>query len=263
MEPTPFGEGFSLQVSPFSNNRFVLQKNKAVANEELRISSVNDFSKERELCLFDNSQTAKRQAVETIPSPQSKRAKHTESKNKLKPLQKRKWEEFFLSLLNFKKRHGHCRVPHIFPQDQALARWAKRQRYQYELKLEGKPNTLTTDRLDKMEQIGFVWDPQTSVWETRRKELASYLLEHGDCNVPCRYAKNPQLGMWVKRQRLRYKICQNGGSLSELAAERFGILNEMGFIWDARSEGRLPNESNLRWWQVPLWLLIASFLVVN
>lgn len=155
--------------------------------------------------------------------------------SKFRPHQETRWDEHFAALLKFRARHGHCSVPHSYNEDPALSRWAKRQRYQYNLKIQDKESTLSEDRQQKLEAVGFVWDPQTSVWETRLEELGAYKMQHGHCNVPCRYKANPALGMWVKRQRRQYKLFQQG-KLSNLSTDRFATLTKMGFEWEIRSK---------------------------
>ena len=242
MEPTPFRAGSSLQVSPYSNKKFVLEESLYSDMVDVTVAkNATDAPTQHKLVspvsVSSNRKSAKYTYPKNLPQVPIIRAPRKENKiTVLKPHQEIRWEEFYLSLLAFREREGHCHVPHTYPQDPALARWAKRQRYQYKLTVENKPSTLTADRLEKLESVGFIWDPQAIVWETRLQELAEYAKEYGDCNVPCRFAKNPQLGMWVKRQRRQYKLYKSG-KFSRMSEDRFRILNDMGFVWEVRSEG--------------------------
>jgi hypothetical protein len=56
------------------------------------------------------------------------------------------------------------------------------------------------------------------------EQIKIFMAENGNCNVPCKYPKNPKLGRWVHTQRNQRK---NG----ELSAERIEILDGIGF-WD-------------------------------
>ena len=38
-------------------------------------------------------------------------------------------------------------------------------------------------------------------WDERYGELKGYMEEHGDCNVPDKWEKNPKLATWVSAQR--------------------------------------------------------------
>ena len=59
-------------------------------------------------------------------------------------------------------------------------------------------------------------------WDRRAVELSAYLHRHGHANVPEDWEDNPELGQWVKRQR----VARAAGQLSE---ERLAILGSMGF----------------------------------
>jgi hypothetical protein len=67
------------------------------------------------------------------------------------------WRVRYLELAQFRKEHGHCRVPKESNNLQVLYRWVLNQRYQYKLRKEGNRSTLTDDRVNSLEQIGFEW----------------------------------------------------------------------------------------------------------
>ena len=111
------------------------------------------------------------------------------------------WTEKFEDLCDFRRIHGHCHVPHSYKENAPLAQWVKRQRYQYKQKLEGKRSTLSDERVKLLDNIGFIWNSHDAVWEERWNELLQYKQVHNDCIVPSNYKANPQLAVWVKRQR--------------------------------------------------------------
>lgn len=74
----------------------------------------------------------------------------------------------------------------------------KRQRYQYRAKQERRHSTLTKERQELLEKLGFVWDSHASGWDERWKELRDFKLKHGHCRVPKTYSTNQQLAIWVK-----------------------------------------------------------------
>eukprot|EP00934_Nitzschia_sp_Nitz4_P005095 Nitzschia sp. Nitz4//scaffold145_size56662//7061//8339//NITZ4_006552-RA/size56662-snap-gene-0.85-mRNA-1//1//CDS//3329536562//5085//frame0 len=143
------------------------------------------------------------------------------------------WSEKFEDLCEFRKTYGHCHVPHTYAQNGALAQWVKRQRYQYKLKLEGKRSTLSDDRVHLLNTIGFIWNSHDVVWDERWHELLAFQRQHGHCVVPSNYEPNPQLAVWVKRQRRQYKFYQEKAS-SSMTPERIDKLNQIGFAWDCR-----------------------------
>lgn len=72
------------------------------------------------------------------------------------------WEERVQDLLHFKRSHGHCIVPSNYEPNIQLAVWTKRQRRQYKNYQEGNASSMTSDRIAKLEQMGFVWDCRNS-----------------------------------------------------------------------------------------------------
>lgn len=98
-------------------------------------------------------------------------------------------------------------VPHCYKKNIGLARWVKRQRYQYKLMVDGKQTTMTDERVKLLEDVGFIWDSHAATWEERLNELREFRRIHGDCNVPSSYAENPKLATWIKCQRRYDKSC--------------------------------------------------------
>ena len=122
----------------------------------------------------------------------------SDSDNSGKPHQSEQWFEKYQELCEFQKEHGHCNVPPRYNNDSSLWRWVKRQRYQHKLKRDGKPSTITDERIAALNKIGLVWDSQGTLWMERYTELKKYLSMNGHCNVPSKYSPNPQLSTWVK-----------------------------------------------------------------
>ena len=72
-------------------------------------------------------------------------------------------------------------------------------------------------------------------WEARFEMLQEYKEEHGDCNVPAKWKKNPILGEWVTVQRKYYKRFQRGeGKGTGMTQDRVDALNAIGFCWSLR-----------------------------
>ena len=121
-----------------------------------------------------------------------------ESSTRIRPYQSGNWMERYAELVDFKKKHGHCLVPNTFKENPPLAEWVKRQRYQYKLRNLGEHNSMTEERIQKLEQLGFVWNSHDQMWEERLNDLKLYLEINGDCNVPNKYPPDPSLAVWVK-----------------------------------------------------------------
>jgi hypothetical protein len=159
-----------------------------------------------------------------------------ESGGKFRLYQAEKWHLKFQDLVNYKSIHGHVQVPHGYKKDPALARWAKRQRYQYKLFQGNKASTMTEERIAALEKLGFVWDSHSALWDERYNELKEFVQSNRNANVPSTYPANPKLAIWVKCQRRQHKLlvaCQP----SNMTMARVGLLNELGFIWEIRRTG--------------------------
>jgi hypothetical protein len=157
--------------------------------------------------------------------------------------QEQKWEAMYHELVEFRRIHGHCMVPQYscLRDDKAcpqLARWVKRQRYQYKLMMTGKPSNMTADRVNVLNQIGFCWDSHSASWNDRFGELLQYKREHGNCNVPTSYVKNERLAAWVKAQRRQHKLIMEGKD-STLTSKRQAQLEAVGFEWRLRASRSL------------------------
>eukprot|EP00980_Cylindrotheca_fusiformis_P019772 scaffold6927_cov93-Cylindrotheca_fusiformis.AAC.10 len=141
----------------------------------------------------------------------------------------KKWNDLFNGLAAFKEEHGHCRVPQHYKPNIYLSQWVKRQRYYRK----HRPGLISERRVQKLDQLGFVWDAQEDFWNTRFEDLKTYKLMHGHCNVPCKYPANQKLATWVKCQRRQYKL-GTLGKPSSMTDERIKLLEKLGFAWKIR-----------------------------
>jgi Helicase associated domain len=166
----------------------------------------------------------------------------TQQQQRFKPFHKEQWYQRFQELLQFHKDHGHSAVPHTYPPNPALANWVKRQRRQYKLlrKEEEEVNsrqntttttttTVTTERINLLRSVGFVWDAHQVHWWDKLNLLRVYHRQHGHCNVPTNY-RDQKLATWVKCQRRQYKLYWEGKS-SSMTPERILELEQVGFQW--------------------------------
>ena len=128
-------------------------------------------------------------------------------------------------------------MPSRYAENPQLGTWVSKQRAQYN-KFQQDPSTsfMTQERIERLESIAFEWDPLSAEWGTKFNELVAYKDAHGgSCNVPRRYAENPQLGNWVSYQRTQYKKFQQDPSTSFMTQERIEWLESIAFEWNGRS----------------------------
>jgi len=142
------------------------------------------------------------------------------------------WSKNYNMLQEYYHRHGHSNVPNYCQEYPVLARWVKRQRFQYRAQHKGKCHSMTPERIAAMERLDFVWDTQAVAWATRLADLKEFVKRHGHASVPTRY-HNHALAVWVKSQRRQYKLYRQGQH-STLTDERVAQLETLKFEWNLR-----------------------------
>ena len=127
------------------------------------------------------------------------------------------WEKMFEALVHYKEQYGHCKVPSNWPENPKLGMWVHRQRSTW------NKGRLPDTRRERLDALGFVWDPFDAAWEKMFEALVHYKEQYGHCKVPKRWPENPKLGRWVNSQRTAW----NKGRLSDARMER---LDALGFV---------------------------------
>lgn len=156
---------------------------------------------------------------------------------RIQPYQNEKWICRYKALLKYREKHGNCNVPFQNlnkkqqndkeAEEPILSQWVKRQRHQYKLRSAGKRSHLTDERVQMLEDIGFIWDSHAAAWEENFESLRAFQQRHGHCHVPI---AEPRLSTWMKRQRRQYKAFVSGNS-STMTQGRVDKLNKLGFVW--------------------------------
>ena len=135
------------------------------------------------------------------------------------------WEDRYSELEDFKRRNGHCNVS---TKSGPLGIWVGTQRTEKRLLQEGKPSSMTEERKNKLEGLGFQWTLVTkSDWLGRFTELVDFKRRVGHCNVT---QSSGPLGAWVAKQRQQYRLFREGKP-SQITEERITKLKGLGFQW--------------------------------
>jgi hypothetical protein len=132
------------------------------------------------------------------------------------------WEQGFRKLVQFKEAEGHCRVPHGFKLDgyNLGGTWVGAQRANKE--------NLSTERKQRLDDLGFVWDPYAEAWEEGFRKLVQFKEAEGHCRVPHGFKLDGiSLGNWIRTQR---------ANKENLSTERKQLLDDLGFAWDASKD---------------------------
>ena len=138
-----------------------------------------------------------------------------------------KFEKGFQETLKFKKTSGYPNVSnrYITPEGFRLGQWQAHQRNNF---IAGK---LSSDRIQKLEYIGFTWGLRDELFEKGFQETIVYKERTGDPNATFEF-KTPdgyKLGTWQDSQRSRY-------NKSKLSPDRIQRLEEIGFTWGLLDE---------------------------
>eukprot|EP00527_Entomoneis_sp_CCMP2396_P002689 CAMPEP_0198142290 /NCGR_PEP_ID=MMETSP1443-20131203/5117_1 /TAXON_ID=186043 /ORGANISM="Entomoneis sp., Strain CCMP2396" /LENGTH=363 /DNA_ID=CAMNT_0043805261 /DNA_START=317 /DNA_END=1405 /DNA_ORIENTATION=- len=141
------------------------------------------------------------------------------------------WTKRYQELEKYKNEKGDCLVSQKFKENSELGKWVSRQRHQYNRMKENKSTGMTQSRIDRLESLGFDWDPQGSLWTKRYQQLEKYKDGNGDCLVPKKYIDNPALGEWVNTQRSQYQRFKENKA-SRMTQDRIDMMESLGFDWD-------------------------------
>ena len=131
------------------------------------------------------------------------------------------WLEMYQILVAYKKKHKNTTVPQKYVADLKLGDWVSRQRRFYSNK------TLSTERTNLLESLGFVWDAFDSKWMEMYSRLIEYKKQNKSTRVPYFYSEDPSFGKWVNDQRFVYKQ-------GKLSGRRLKLLNSINFVWVGR-----------------------------
>lgn len=93
---------------------------------------------------------------------------------------------------------------------------------------------LTTERIEKLNKIGMVWDVPDYLWERNYQAALKYFKDHGDLNIPSYYRteEGVRLGEWLLRLKRVYRGDRRGSV--KLSEEQINRLNEIGISWNSK-----------------------------
>jgi hypothetical protein len=128
------------------------------------------------------------------------------------------WEAKLSELKLFKKQFGHCNVPNHWTENHSPGSWVVHQRSNREI--------MPVKRMDKLNNIGFIWDLPDYWWDCKYTELVNFKEKFGHCNVSKGIPGYLSLAEWCVKQRKDFK---NGEK--RLNDQKIGKLNRLGFLW--------------------------------
>ncbi len=143
------------------------------------------------------------------------------------------WDAMFTKLVEH-MRPMHNGKPRDGVISVELRSWILTQR---QFKKRGELDPLREQRLNG---IGFEWEPFSTQWDGMFSRLRAYHSEHRNSRVPSEWSKDRQLASWVGTQRMRK-------AEGKLSTERIAKLDALDFEW---SPGRRTGAGRETWEQM-------------
>lgn len=126
------------------------------------------------------------------------------------------WENNFNELKKYVEEFGSSKVDEKI--NEKLFAWTIRMRkarrgyFSY---------TLSDDKIKRLDELGFDWDPKYLFWNSCYKQLVKFKETNGHCNIEMSH-----------KTRVLYQWCQsNRENKSKLPQEKVKMLDELGFEW--------------------------------
>ena len=164
-----------------------------------------------------------------------------------------KWNCRYHELFRYRQQFGTTRVLYsLKSQDQhfqelsTLSKWADMQRNLFQKRKKGENNSLTKERIKRLEEIDFDFTSTSGKavdfrgWNAKLQRLKEYKAKFGHTRVPARKKKHlndpdhdpelQSLAKWCEHQRGMYWK-RARGEKNALSDERVASLEEIGFEW--------------------------------
>eukprot|EP00548_Thalassiothrix_antarctica_P006560 CAMPEP_0194130090 /NCGR_PEP_ID=MMETSP0152-20130528/1231_1 /TAXON_ID=1049557 /ORGANISM="Thalassiothrix antarctica, Strain L6-D1" /LENGTH=451 /DNA_ID=CAMNT_0038824511 /DNA_START=26 /DNA_END=1377 /DNA_ORIENTATION=- len=133
-----------------------------------------------------------------------------------------RWEKNYKQLIEFHEKNGHFQIPTYVGEKDSdeyeFSRWAGRQRTQKHL--------LSTERIEKLDSIGFPWKLHEYSWEQNYLKLKQFRDECGNFNIP--QDTHPVLYSWLYKHIQTYNTTQSPDEFPKHLRERFEKLEGLG-----------------------------------
>ena len=135
------------------------------------------------------------------------------------------WDMYYASAKQYYTENGNLEVParYITEEGYALGSWLNNQKAIRKGTIVGK---LTQNQIQKLDEIGMIWDSLDYFWEQNFKLAKEYYLTYGNLDIRTNYRSEDgkHLGNWILRQRQLYKS-------NSLIDEQINKLDSIGMDW--------------------------------
>jgi hypothetical protein len=133
------------------------------------------------------------------------------------------WLQGMAALRDYVQLHASGRVPVDYQSEEGfkLGAWCHRKRQQR------KRGKLAAERIDALDELGFVWSLLDDTWEQGYDGLQEFIRQHGHADISRSHVTETgfKLGIWCDNRRQQRRR-------GKLAADRVAALDAPGFPWD-------------------------------
>ena len=129
-----------------------------------------------------------------------------------------RWEQNYKLLCDYKDKNNLCDIPkNAFYKGSALGIWCQRQRDKF------KEGILSDERVKKLQDIGFSFNPLEEEWERKYNQYKKYIKMTGSNEIHRRTMfEGERLGVWIFIQKKVYKE----GKMSDYRMNKLLQLNK-------------------------------------
>lgn len=140
------------------------------------------------------------------------------------------WDTYYEAAKQWYEEKGNLKIPksYVTGAGLTLGAWINTQR---RVKSGNISGNLTWEKIQKLNDIGMIWDVMDSSWQEVLEELKSYRNTYGNLDIKAKYVSPTgfRLGSWINNMRFKVK---KYGIEQALTDEQRKELEELGMIWD-------------------------------
>ncbi|WP_346991889.1 Helicase associated domain protein [Agathobacter rectalis] len=140
------------------------------------------------------------------------------------------WDTYYEAAKQWYEENGNLKIPksYVTKSGLTLGAWINTQR---RVKSGNISGNLTWEKIQKLNDIGMIWDVMDSSWQEVLEELKSYRNIYGNLDIKAKYVSPTgfRLGSWINNMRFKVK---KYGIEQALTDEQRKALEELGMIWD-------------------------------
>ncbi len=148
-----------------------------------------------------------------------------------------KWERNYAAAKRYREKYGDLNVPvkYVDEEGVALGGWLSDLRAWKSAG--GRQMCLSADRIQKLNDLGMVWDVLDYYWERNYAAAYNYYREHRNLDVPPKFVTEDgiRLGTWVYRTRALRAGTANGTPPTKEQVRR---LDAIGMVWGNRADDK-------------------------